>query len=151
MATYTVNESLLRRESYLVWVQEHVRFSDTDLMGHTNNLAFGAFAETGRCMFLREFIEKKDAEHATFLPAQIVLNLLGEVFWPAQVDVGTAVLHIGNTSFRFGQGMFDADRCFATSESVFVLVDEVTRRPKSIPKPIRDWLSAYAIVESVQN
>ncbi len=77
MATYTVNESLLRRESYLVWVQEHVRFSDTDLMGHTNNLAFGAFAETGRCMFLREFIEKKDAEHATFLPAQIVLNLLG--------------------------------------------------------------------------
>ncbi len=118
-------------------------------MGHANNLAFSAFAETGRCMFLRRFIEKKDAEPATFLPAQIVLNLLGEVFWPAQVDVGTAVQHIGNTSFRFGQGMFDADRCFATSESVFVLIDEVTRRPKLIPKPIRDWLKGYAIVVSL--
>src|ERR1700728_1085459 len=147
MPSSTADKRLSQRDSYKFWVPEHVRFSDTDLLGHVNNLAFGAFAETGRCMFLRPFMQNESAERGMFLPAQIVLNFLGEVFWPAQVDVGTAILGVGDSSFRFGQGMFDGERCFATSESVFVLVDEIRRRPRAIPTWIRDWLGGYAIVE----
>jgi acyl-CoA thioester hydrolase len=147
MPPSVADKRLIRRESYKLWVREHVRFSDTDLFGHANNLAFGAFAETGRCMFLRQFMGKEAAHRAMFLPAQIVLNLLGEVFWPAQIDVGTTVLGVGTSSFRFGQGMFDGERCFATSESVFVLIDEISRRPTAIPTAIRDLLGGYAIAE----
>jgi acyl-CoA thioester hydrolase len=147
MSSSIADKRLTRRESYKLWIPEHVRFSDTDLMGHVNNLAFGAFAETGRCMFLKRFIGKESADRAMFLPAQIILNFLGEIFWPAQIDVGTAILGVGGSSFRFGQGMFDGERCFATSESVFVLVDEISRRPMAIPTSIRDWLGGYAIAE----
>lgn len=137
--------TLTRRESYSHWVPEHVRWSDTDLIGHANNLAFGAFGETGRCLFLREHLDPQAADHSLFLPVQIVLNLLGEVHWPAQVEVGTGVLAIGNTSFRFGQGMFEGERCFATSESTLILIDEVARRPMPIPDVVRAWLQGYAI------
>jgi acyl-CoA thioester hydrolase len=141
------DKRLARRESYTFWVREHVRFSDTDLVGHANNLAFGAFAETGRCLLLKRFMGGESADRAMFFPAQIVLNFLGEIFWPAQIDVGTAIIGVGTSSFRFGQGMFDGERCFATSESVFVLVDETSHRPIAIPASIRDWLGGYALAE----
>jgi acyl-CoA thioester hydrolase len=92
---------LTRRETFTHWAREQVRFSDTDALGHVDNLAFGAFAETGRCMFLKRFVEKGSVQRAMFLPATLSINFLGELHWPAAVDVGTGILAIGNSSFRY--------------------------------------------------
>jgi acyl-CoA thioester hydrolase len=146
MSSYPANPLLARRQSYSHWVPEHVRWSDTDLVGHANNLAFGAFCETGRSMFVKHYVEKDAAERAMFLPAQLILNFLGEAFWPAQVDVGTGVLSVGRSSCRIGQGLFDGERCFGTAETVLVLIDEQTRRPLALPDSIRNWLGGYLIV-----
>ena len=136
---------LAQRSAYKHWVDEHVRWSDTDLVGHANNLTFGAFAETGRCLFLRSYSERNSANRASFLPAQLLINFLGELFWPAQVEIGTGVLSIGNTSFRVGQGLFEGERCFGTVETALVMIDESTRRPQRIPDTIRDWLTDYML------
>jgi len=141
----TPTTRLTRRECFSHWAREQVRFSDTDALGHVNNLAFGAFAETGRCMFLKRFVEKGSAQPAMFLPATIAITFLGEVHWPAAVEVGTGILSIGNSSFRFGQGMFEEGRCFATSEAVFVHVGVADHRPQPIPDSIREWLGGYVI------
>ena len=145
MPAATSNPLTSLRTSYTHWTQEHVRWSDTDLVGHANNLTFGAFCETGRSLFLRRYVDKHSTERAMFLPAQLILNFIGEVFWPAQVDVGTGVLDIGRSSCRIGQGLFEGDRCFGTSETVIVLIDEVTRRPQPIPDSIRNWFEGYGI------
>jgi acyl-CoA thioester hydrolase len=139
------NPPLTDRGGYRHWAADQVRWSDTDLVGHANNLVFGAFAETGRCLFLRDFFAPNAAEPAMMLPVQITLNLLGEVHWPAQVQIGTSVLAIGTSSFRLGQGMFEGARCFGSCETVMVLIDDTTRRPRPIPQPMRDWLSSFMI------
>jgi acyl-CoA thioester hydrolase len=133
------------RAAYKHWAHDQVRWSDTDMLGHANNLAFGAFAETGRCMFMRAFFQPGAARPTVFLPVQITLGLRGEVFWPAQIEIGTGVLSLGTTSMRLGQAMFDGDRCFGTCETVFVLIDNVSRRPRPIPDDLRDWANTHLI------
>jgi len=136
---------LTLRESYRHWEQERVRWSDTDQVGHVNNLAFGAYCETGRSLFLRRFVGRDADPRALFLPAQLTINFLGEAHWPAQVDIGTGILGIGRTSCRLGQGLFDDQRCFGTSETVLVLIDEQTRLPREIPGWLREWLAGSII------
>lgn len=122
-----------------------MRWSDTDLVGHANNLTFGAFCETGRCMFMRQYVERDSSDRQMFLPTQLIVNFLGELHWPATVDIGTGVMSIGRTSCRIGQGLFDGDRCVGTSECVVVLIDEATRRPREIPDAVRTRFSEYLI------
>jgi len=145
MSAYPANALLTRRENFHQWAAERVRWSDTDLVGHTNNLAFGAFCETGRSLFLRRFVDRHSTERAMLLPAQLIINFLGEAYWPTEVDIGTGVLSIGTTSCRLGQGLFDGERCFGSSETVIVLIDEQSRRPRPIPSEMRHWLAGHLI------
>jgi len=41
-----------------------------------------------------------------------------------------------------GQGIFKADVCTATAESVMVLMDDATHRAKSLTPQLRGWLEA---------
>jgi len=136
---------LAQRDAYQHWCREQVRWSDTDLVGHVNNLSFAAYCETGRCMFLKPFVEKDSQQRAMMLPAQLVLNFIAEAHWPQIIEIGTGIISVGNTSCRIGQGLFVEDRCIATSELTNVLIDEHTRQPKPIPDWLRNWLNRYLI------
>lgn len=138
-------QPLRRREIFPCWTQERVRFSDTDMIGHVNNLAFTAYLETGRSMFLRDFTLGVDAPRALFVLAEVSVRYLSEAHWPDEVAIGTGVTEIGQRSIRIGQGLFTGERCFSTAESVLVLMDEATRRARQIPEDIRAWLQRYLI------
>ncbi|GAC1625161.1 MAG: thioesterase family protein [Nevskia sp.] len=142
---YPANPLLIRRDAYRHWERERVRWSDTDQIGHTNNLAFGAYCETGRSLFMKHFLDGARDARQMFLLTQIVINFVGELHWPAEVAIGTGVLSIGRTSCRLGQGLFDGERCFGSSEALLVLIDEQTRRPRPIPDDVRDWLAGYRL------
>jgi acyl-CoA thioester hydrolase len=133
------------REQYPHWSQERVRFSDTDLIGHVNNLAFCAYCETGRSLFLRQFTQPAAGPRSLFVLAEISVRFLGEAHWPSEINIGTGVSAVGRSSIRLVQGLFVADRCFSTAESVLVLMDESTRRSRAIPPYIRNWLETFRI------
>jgi acyl-CoA thioester hydrolase len=145
MSSPAAHAALIHRASFRHWEHEQVRWSDTDQVGHVNNLAFGAYCETGRSLFLKDFLSDRSQSRALFLPAQMTINFLAEAFWPAKVDIGTGVLGLGRTSCRIGQGLFDGERCFGSAETVLVMTNEQTRRPTEIPAWLRDWLSQYLI------
>lgn len=133
------------RASYGHWVHEHVRWSDTDMAGHTNNLAFAAFAETGRAILLRRFMAPDADPRALLVLAEFRIRYLSEAYWPSEVDVGTGVSTIGTRSCRMVQGMFVGERCISVAESVLVMIDESTRRSADIPPAIRGLLLDHAV------
>jgi acyl-CoA thioester hydrolase len=138
-------QTLRQRPTYPHWVRDRVRWSDTDMAGHVNNLAFAGFCESGRALLLRRFMERDAAPRALLVLAEIRLKFLGEANWPADIDIGTAVSAIGQRSCRMVQGLFDGERCFAVSESVLVLIDESTRKSREIPDQVRHWLLGYSL------
>ena len=139
---------LTRRSGYSHWMTELVRWSDTDMVGHVNNIAFAVYCETGRTHFMRKFVDKDANPRAMFLIAQLTVNFIGEINWPATIDIGTGVLSVGRSSCRVGQGLFDDERCVGSAESIMVMIDEKTRKSCEIPDWARTYLSNFSIVAS---
>jgi acyl-CoA thioester hydrolase len=69
---------LNQRGSFTHWCSEHVRWSNTDLVGHVNNLSFAAYCETGRAMFLRQFSEGTKGKKILLVSVQKIINFMRE-------------------------------------------------------------------------
>ena len=57
--------------------------------------------------------------------------------FPGDVEVGTLVRRIGNSSLTFGQAIFNNGKCAAVAEAVMVMLDRRSRKPKHIPAALR--------------
>jgi len=134
---------LAERRRYAIWAREICRYADTDRQGHVNNAVFATFCESGRVRFLHaeDGLRPKNCE---FVIVRLVLDFRAELRWRDEVDIGTAVLRVGDKSFTLGQGLFRAEQCVATSENTLVLMDEATRRAIVLPEPLRARLHALA-------
>lgn len=129
------------RGSYAIWTYDKLRYCDTDRQGHVNNAVFATFCESGRVMFLFDEKLSLAGPGEMFAVVRLEIDFRAELFYPGRIDIGTRVLGIGRTSFRLGQGIFNGDACAATSESVLVLMDEATRKPKPLTPQLRAWLA----------
>lgn len=146
-STDTLGDPRLQsRSAYPNWIQERVRWSDTDMAGHANNLAFAAFSETGRALLLERFMVPDATPRALLVMAEQRLRFLGEMQWPAVIDVGTAVSEIGTRSCRMVQALFDGERCVGLVETVLVLIDEGSRRSRPLPDAVRTFLQSLSLV-----
>lgn len=138
-------DSPLRRQraGYPHWISERVRWSDTDMAGHANNLTFGAFCEAGRALLLKDIMHPASPHHALLVLAEFRLCFLSEMHWPEDIDIGTAITVIGNSACVTGQGLFQGDRCVAVADSRLVLIDETTRRGRSLTPEILQLLTRW--------
>lgn len=137
-----------RRQTYRVWGQEHVRYSDTDANGHVNNVSYAAYLETGRTTLAQACglpIGLHSGIHTVL--ARVEIDYLAEVHWPAALDIGLAVVRVGRSSVTVIQGVFVGDRCVAKGREVMVMVETATGRSTPIPNPVREALLALAGVD----
>jgi len=129
---------------YRVWTPEKIRYQDVDRYGHVNNVAFSIYAESGRVDFLEQVSPGSIlGDGSVWVIARLITNFLRQVHYPGEVRVGTRALRLGRSSATLGQGLFVADQCFATAESVVVLIDSNDGHSLSIPAATRAALEAH--------
>ena len=75
--------------------------------------------------------------------ANFLLNFRAEIYWPSEVRIGTTVSRVGNSSVTFSQALFVGDNCAATAQTVLVLIDDATRKSRSIPEQTRQELDKW--------
>ena len=114
---------LTNRDSFRHWTPVTIRFSDQDPLQHVNNVAYAAYFEAARTMFL------------------------GGLLNANTVEVGTRVSKLGTKSITTGYGCFVGDECVATSESVNVFFSTVERKSVAIPDAVRAKLEADPMQE----
>jgi len=134
---------LTDRAVYQHWHQEKLRFSDTDMIGHINNVAFAAVIESGRVAFTHGGAISDLPKGMLLVMRRIELDYRAELHWPGEVDVGSRLLRIGQSSLAIGNGLFNGDLCAATSVTILVAIDRMTRRPTPIPDQTRANLQTY--------
>ena len=117
-------EALMDPATHALWRQDIIRFGDLDVLGHVNNVAYMVFFETGRVAFLEQLgIPPRDREHGpVFVLAHIGADYIEELYYPGTVDIGTAVRHVGRSSFHLGHAIFAGGICKAIATSVIVQV-----------------------------
>jgi len=124
---------------------DKVRYSDTDRQGHVNNSVFSTFLETGRVEVLYNANLPILAERSSFVIASLKLEFLKEITWPGQVDIGTGILKIGNSSITVLQRLFQNEECVAKAETIIVQVDDETRRSSPLTEAARQTLSGWLL------
>ena len=112
--------------------------------GHVNNAVFVTFLEAGRVSLLYNPNERAlTPEGTSFVLANFAFNFRTEIFWPSEVRIGTTVSRMGNSSVTFSQALFVGDNCVATAQTVLVLIDDATRKSRSLPDQTRQELKKW--------
>lgn len=135
----------LNFSDYPFQTYDKIRYADTDRQGHVNNAVFSTFLETGRVEFLYDPENPLYDDGASFVIANLNLNLLSEIRWPGQVDIGTGVTKLGNSSLCLFQGLFQDDKCVATAETVIVQMNEASRGSHPLSDQTKIFLQQYQI------
>lgn len=120
--------------AYPVQTTEKLRYADTDRQGHINNAVFATLVEAGRVTFLYDADKPLAPDGTQFVIAELNITFLKELNWPGEVQVGTGVSRIGNSSFTLAQAIFTGSQCAARAESIIVLMDDKTRRSTPLPE-----------------
>ena len=119
------------RDSYRVWTTDNIRYSDLDPNGHVNNGAMNAFLEDGRVRFRQEHLSAVAADTlAGFVVVKFSVEYHAPLYYPGDVDIGTAVSRVGTTSYGLRQALFTDQLCVASAEVVTVSIDTATAKPK---------------------
>jgi len=117
---------------------DKLRYGDTDRQGHVNNAVFATFLETGRVELL--YNEDLADDGAAFVIARLELDFQFEINWPGDVQIGTAVLEVGRSSFKLFQKVFQDGRPAAEAITVIVQMNEATRRSQPLSERARNRL-----------
>ncbi|MES0881981.1 acyl-CoA thioesterase [Roseibium sp. SCP14] len=126
-------------EAFPLKTSDKLRYADTDRQGHVNNAVFATFLESGRVEIL---YQEELAEHgAAFVIARLELDFLSEVNWPGNVEIGTAVLEVGRSSFKLVQKVYQDRVVVAKAVTVIVQMNEETRKSQPLSEKARNRLS----------
>ncbi len=128
---------LTRRDTYTIFEPEKIRFSDTDMIGHVNNVAFAALLESGRTAFGQANLFPHMPAGMLVVMARVEIDYRRELHWPLTVDVGTRIIAVGRASYVMGQGIFRGDTCATTGRTTLVMISRETRRSAPMPDAYR--------------
>ena len=122
---------------YKFWQEDHVRFGDLDVIGHVNNLAMGGYFENARVALMHKvFPNWPDCENL-FVLVQTRFDYFYELYYPADLRIGTRLLSFGRSSMRLGAALFQGDELISQSTTVSVLINRETRKPVAVPEKLR--------------
>ena len=132
----TTLRALADRANFAVWNTDTLRLSDIDHQRHVNNAVHAVFFTNGRYDFIQRHVRPHGAGEMPLALVRITIEYLREMHHPGEVQCGTLIQRLGRTSITFGQALFNDGKCAAVAESVMVLLDPKTRRPKPLSRVV---------------
>ena len=131
------------RSAYKAFRSIGTRWMDNDAYGHVNNVVYYSWFDTAVNAYLIEH-GVLDIHHgqAIGLVIETQCNYFSPLAFPQTVDAGLRVARLGHSSVRYEVALFaqDQDLCAARGHFVHVYVDRVSRRPVSLPDPLKQLL-----------
>ena len=131
------------RSAYKAFRSIGTRWMDNDAYGHVNNVVYYSWFDTVVNAHLIEH-GVLDIHHgqAIGLVVETQCNYFSPLAFPQTVEAGLRVARLGHSSVRYEVALFaqDQDMCAARGHFVHVYVDRVSRRPVSLPDPLKQLL-----------
>jgi acyl-CoA thioester hydrolase len=124
-------------EDFPYRLTDNVRFADLDPNSHVNNAVYATYFETGRVTLMKDPAFRLMPEGLAWIMVRLDIHFRAELKWPGSIEMGLGVSKFGRTSVTFDQVVFSEGRCVASSQSVSVLIDEVSRRPVPLTDEIK--------------
>lgn len=111
---------LADRSIYGHWSRDKVRWGDQDGARHINNVAHAEYLENARAELIIDRLLVHKAKGDNFTVRRVTIEYLAMGAYPGEVEVGSCVTDVGESSFTVGQAVFMGTRCLATGQTVHV-------------------------------
>ena len=133
-----------RLEDFPHRVTDNVRFADLDPNHHVNNAVYASYFETGRVTLMKIPGYGLVPAGLTWMMVRLDMHFRAELRWPGAIEMGLGLSKFGRTSVTFDQVVFSNGICVASAQSVSVLIEEATRKPRPLTEEIvrafQPWL-----------
>ncbi|MFK8048781.1 MAG: acyl-CoA thioesterase [Halioglobus sp.] len=115
------------------------RISETDLVGHVNNVSIAAWFEDLRVRYMAS-LEAIDTEGEMlhFTLASLQIDFIGETHYGSEVTMSMESVAVGNSSITLEGVMHQNDKLAAKGTAVMVHWHPQTHRPQRIPDFYRE-------------
>ena len=145
-------DSTPRLEDFPYRIADNVRYADLDPNQHVNNAVYATYFETGRVTLVKDRSYGLMPQGLAWVMVRLDMQFRSELHWPGGIEMGLGLVKFGRTSVTFDQVIFSQGRCVATAQSVSVLIDADSHKPKPLTPAIvaafQPWLRSG--VEIVQ-
>ena len=118
------------------------RVSETDMLGHINNVAVVAWLEEGRSYMMREALGETP-RRPLFVVARLEIDYKSQLFYGEEAQVHSGVERLGNTSMVIRQRVFQRGKLCIEGRCVIVHVGADSDRPAPLPETLRESLARF--------
>ena len=123
------------------------RVSETDGVGHINNVFVPIWFEAGRREIFRIFSPKLDFINWKLALVKVTVEYIDQLYLAEDVDVRTGVEKIGTSSFTIKEEIHQTKRVCATGQAIYVNYNFRDKKSEPISNEIRNRLKSIKFVE----
>ena len=142
-----MSQSALSRSDYGVFYPITTRWSDNDIYGHINNVVYYAYFDSvvNRYLIEEGGLDIEQGEIVGFV-VNSGCDYLAPIAYPEPIEGGVRVEKLGNSSVRYGVGIFrpGEDAPVAYGHFVHVFVNRASNQSVPIPERLREALQRLA-------
>jgi acyl-CoA thioester hydrolase len=120
-----------------------VRFRDIDAFRHVNNAAFFTYIEQARIRYLCDLLDIEAVERLPMILAAVQIDFKSPILYGQEVEIGTRVDWIGNTSFSMSHHLTASPGARVVAKAATILVAYDYETEAAIPVPDA-WRNAFA-------
>ena len=119
------------------------RVSETDGVGHINNVFVPIWFEAGRREIFRVFSPNLDFKNWKLALVKVEVEYVDQIYLANDVEIRTGVEKIGNSSFTIKEEIHQTDRLCAKGKSIYVNYNFKAKKSETIPETIGKQLEKY--------
>ncbi len=123
-----------------------IRFSETDMFGHMNNVSPFIYFEEARINFLKEVGLFTNIHHVTGVPvvADLQCDFHQQLYFDQTIQTYVKAVHVGSTSFDLHYMVVNEKKeIVLTGRGRMVYVDQHTGKPQALSEEMKQKLAAY--------
>ena len=124
------------------------RVSETDGVGHINNVFIPIWFEAGRREIFRIFSPNLDFVNWKLALVKVTVEYVDQLYLAENVEIRTGIEKIGNSSFTIKEEIYQTDRLCAKGEAIYVNYNFKEKKSETISNEIRDKLQGVKFIES---
>ena len=123
------------------------RVSETDGVGHINNVFVPIWFEAGRRDIFRIFSPNLDFLDWKLALVKVTVEYVDQLYLAENVEVKTGVEKIGTSSFTIKEEIYQTNRLCAKGQAIYVNYNFKEKKSEAIPNEIRDKLESIIFIE----
>jgi len=129
-------------KDFSFYIPISVRFSETDMYGHVNNVSPFIYFEEARIAYLNSigFLSKDMRQKDGIIVADLQCNYLKELYFGDDIRVYVKTASVGNTSFDIHYKVMREKEVILTARGRLVYIDTEMKAPKKLSDALKQKL-----------